>query len=100
MAGSHRLLGRSGTCGGLSVCVTEQHTTAAPSARQRLRAVHERQLDVLGHIDGLRVKAARLEVALAGVDAQQRSALGELAEIAGVELAVELTGVPASKVRE
>jgi hypothetical protein len=70
------------------------------SARERLRAVHDRQVRTLAGFVALEAKAARLRAALGVLEAEQRAVLGELAGVAGVELAAQLTGVATAKVRE
>ena len=54
----------------------------------------------LAGFTALEAKVVRLRRAMAGVELQQLSALGELADVAGVELAAELTGVSTSAARE
>ena len=62
--------------------------------------MHDRQAAALAGFTALEAKVLRLRRAMAGVELEQLAALGELADVAGVELAAELTGVSTSKARE
>ena len=62
--------------------------------------MHDRQAAALASFAALEAKAARLNRALASVEVEQVAALGELAHVAAVELAAELTGASTAKVRE
>ena len=93
-------LGRSAGLAGLSPVVTEIRDSSVPSARQRLRDVYDRQAAALARFAALEAKAAKLRRAMAGVELEQLAALGELADVAGAELAAELTGVSTSTARE
>ena len=69
-------------------------------AREELRAVHERQQAALGAYFAAENKAARLHAQLAAVEHTQRLALGQLAELAGAELAARLTSTSTARARE
>jgi hypothetical protein len=104
---SHRVAGKSsgfhgtvGGAGGLSVGVNGHRESSTSSARERLRAVQDRQVRTLAGFVALEAKSARMRAALGVLEGEQRAALGELADVAGVELAAQLTGVATAKVRE
>lgn len=62
--------------------------------------VHDRQAAALAAFAALETKAVKLRAVLAVVEAGQRVALGQLAEVAGVDLTAELTGISVTKVRD
>jgi outer membrane protein TolC len=76
------------------------HREPTGSARDRLRAVHDRQLATLAGYLAADAKLDRARAALQTVEADQTLALGELAEITGVDTAGDLTGLPRPRVRE
>jgi hypothetical protein len=93
-------VGRFAAVPGLSVGVKDHRESSASSARERLRAVQDRQVRTLAGFVALEANGLRLRAALGMLEAEQRVALGELADVAGVELAAQLTGVATAKVRE
>lgn len=95
-----KFIGTFGAVGGLSQGVTETRESSVPSARQRLREVHDRQAAALAGFGALDAKVLRLRRATAAVELERLAALGELADVAGVELAAELTGCATSTARE
>ena len=62
--------------------------------------MHDRQAAALAAVAALEARAVKAHRALAELEAEQTGALGELAAVAGVELAAELTGVTTGKARE
>ena len=62
--------------------------------------MHDRQPAALAAVAALEARAVKAHRALAELEAEQTGALGELAAVAGVELAAELTGVTTGKARE
>ena len=62
--------------------------------------MHDAQVAALAEFTALEVKASKLRLGLTGLEASQRMALGRLAELAGVEIAAQLTDLTVAKVRE
>jgi hypothetical protein len=100
LRGFSRIVRRFGGGAGLSRVVRERRRPDGSSARERLRAVHERQAAALGHYVAIDAKTGRARAALAAFEADQRRALRDLATATSVEVAVELAGVSVGKVRE
>ena len=75
-------------------------TASGTSARQRLRAVHDRQAAALAAFVSIEARTLKAQQALAKLEAERTGDLGELADVAGVQLAAEVTGMAASKIRE
>jgi hypothetical protein len=68
--------------------------------RDRLRARHDQQLALLNSFLGFDAKVARARSTLASLETEQRAVLGELAAVTSVDIAADLTGVSAARVRD
>src|SRR5262245_21658970 len=74
--------------------------TGQPSPRDRLRARHDEQLMLLSTFLGFDAKVARARATLDALEADQRTALAELAAATSIDIAADLTGVTPARVRD